>query len=215
MHIAHLCLSECTAKQARRTIILSNNIGNRQEDSNGNTSTQIIYSAAAEIHLDEIDLQLIDLLMAGHTSRQSAALLDKPISTIQRRARLLIQKGAITPTFELGYSKLRVKRGFLHVYLNDGDISGITDKLLSRDGVFSVGVHLGNSDIVGQFVFQDSREVLGLIEWAKHLEGVGKVVWSEEVYAKSASPRLAHVLRKENGYVRRKASRTSTSKQVN
>lgn len=196
-------------------VILSNNVGDRRENSNDKTSTQIINSTASEIRLDEIDLQLIDLLMAGHTSRQSAALLDKPPSTIQRRARLLIQKGAITPTFELGYLKLRVKRGFLHLYLNDGDISSITDKLLSRDGIFSVGVHLGNSDIVGQFVFQDSREVLDLVAWAKHMEGVGRVVWSEEVYAKTASARLVHVLRKEKGYVRRKASRASTSKQVN
>ncbi|HVX02659.1 MAG TPA: hypothetical protein VHA09_05860 [Nitrososphaera sp.] len=157
-------------------------------------------SAIQELRLDETDLKLIDLLLSGHTTRQSAQLLEKPLSTIQRRARLLIQNGALRPTFELGYSKLRIKKGFLHVYLNDGNIQSMVDRLLAYDGVFCVGVHLGNSDIIGTFVFSDSREVLDLISQTKDMEGVERVVWSEEVYAMSTSPKLTRILGKNRRY---------------
>jgi Lrp/AsnC family transcriptional regulator, regulator for asnA, asnC and gidA len=143
--------------------------------------------------MDELDLQIIDLLFAGNSSRQCAAILGKPVSTTQRRVRLLIQRGILRPTFELGYSELGLKRGFLHIYLEDGSIQDVTSKLLLRDGIYSVGVHLGNSDIVGRFVYGTSRDVLGLIGWAKELDGVDRVMWSEEVYDMSASPNLSNI----------------------
>ena len=143
--------------------------------------------------VDNLDLQLIGMSMAGKSSRACADILKKPISTTQRRIRLLIQGGILRPTFELGYSELGLKKGFLHVYLEDGNIEDTKNKLLTRDGIYSVGVHLGNSDIVGQFVFKDTREVLNLMAWAKHLEGVQRVVWSEEVFEESANPQLIDV----------------------
>ena len=152
-----------------------------------------------ELRLDTTDLKLIDLLMSGYTARQSAQKLGKPVSTIQRRARLLVERGALKPTFELGYSKLGIKKGFLHVYMEDGNISDTADNLLKRDGMFGVGVHLGNSDIVGFFVFRDSREVLDLIAWTKDLDGVEKVVWSEEVYSCFGNPRLQIIIGNGNG----------------
>lgn len=166
-------------------------IENNNKKNNGNNSD---IKTHRKQRVDNLDLQLIDLLLAGESSRQCANILKKPISTTQRRVRLLIQGGILKPMFELGYSELGVKRGFLHVYLQDGNIGEIKSKLLSRDGIYSIGVHIGNSDIVGQFVFRDSREVLDLISWSKHLEGVEKVVWSEEVYQESASPKLTSVL---------------------
>lgn len=144
-------------------------------------------------HLDELDIQLIDLLFSGASSRKCAEILKKPLSTVQRRVRLLIQSGILRPSFQLGYSELYLKRGLLHVYLDDGNIQDVTAKLLSRVGIHSVGVHLGNSDVVGAFVYRDSRDVLELIGWTKHIEGVSKVVWSEEVYTESTSPRLISI----------------------
>lgn len=184
-----------------RRPFLSEHTNHLQDDGNADTR--------AGLRLDEIDLKLIDLLLSGHTTRQSAQLLEKPLSTIQRRARLLIQNGAIKPTYELGYSKLRIKKGFLHVYLSDGNVRSTVDKLLAYDGVFLVGVHLGNSDIIGTFVFSDSQEVLDLISRTKEMEGVERIVWSEEVYAISTSPKLTKILGK-NRYG--KASKYSTAK---
>jgi len=44
----------------------------------------------------------------------------------------------------------------LHVYLEDGNVSEIVDKLLARDGIYSASAHLGNSDVIGMFVYRDS-----------------------------------------------------------
>lgn len=165
-------------------------------DENGNNSKRR-YSSTQR-HPDKTDLELMDLLLSGHTSRESAKLLNKPVSTIQRRARLLVQKRFLKPTFELGYLKLGIKKGFLHVYLDDNNISDTVDKLLAREGIFSVGVHLGNSDIIGTFVFRNGLQVLDLISWAKHQDGVEKVVWSEEIYSKSTNPRLEKIIGDHN-----------------
>ena len=99
-------------------------------DENGNNSKRR-YSSTQR-HPDKTDLELMDLLLSGHTSRESAKLLNKPVSTIQRRARLLVQKRFHKPTFELGYPKLGIKKGFLHVYLDDNNISDTVDKLIAR-----------------------------------------------------------------------------------
>ena len=165
---------------------------NFDDHDNGNYAKEF---ARSSTRLDSIDLRLIDHLMSGKSSRESARILNRPVSTIQRRARLLIQHGILKPTFELGYSKLGMKKGFLHVYLADGNISEIFKKLLTREGIFSVGVHLGNSDVIGEFVFRDSREVLELIAWSKHQEGVERVVWSEEVYSESTSPKIEKIIK--------------------
>lgn len=146
------------------------------------------------MRLDSIDLQLIELLMSGYTARQGASILKKPVSTIQRRARLLVRNGMLKPTFELGYSKFGIKKGLLHVYMKD-KISSAVDALLARDGILSASVHLGNSDIICSFVFKDSRDILDLIRWTKRLKGVESVVWSEEIYNKPTSrPSLSKIL---------------------
>ncbi len=79
--------------------------------------------------------------------------------------------------------------------MDDGRAQDVTSKLLLRDGIYSVGAHLGNSDLVGQFVYRASKEVLELIGWTKHLDGVSRVVWSEEVYEETGSPRLSKIFK--------------------
>lgn len=149
-------------------------------------------------HYDELDLKLIEFLLCGNTVRQCASALKKPLSTIQRRVRLLIEKGALIPTFELGYSELGIKRGLLHVYLKDGHIEETIKNLLAREGILSVAVHLGNSDLVGTFVYKESMEVLDLISEVKNLEGIDKIVWSEEVYEVATNPKLQGIFGKKD-----------------
>jgi hypothetical protein len=50
------------------------------------------------------------------------------------------------------------------------------------DSVQTVSLHAGNSDIIGFFLYKKTEQVLGLIDEVKKMEGVGNVVWSEEVY---------------------------------
>ena len=45
----------------------------------------------------------------------------------------------------------------------------------------STSIHIGNSDIVGLFVFKETQQLLDIITECKKIEGVERVVWSEEV----------------------------------
>jgi hypothetical protein len=51
----------------------------------------------------------------------------------------------------------------------------------------STSVHIGNSDIVGLFVFQETQHLLDILSNCKKIEGVERVVWSEEVMRVSES----------------------------
>ena len=51
------------------------------------------------------------------------------------------------------------------------------------DGILSSSVHVGNSDIVGDYVYEDSEQLVDTISNIKHMENVERVLWSEEVYS--------------------------------
>jgi hypothetical protein len=50
------------------------------------------------------------------------------------------------------------------------------------DGILSVTIHVGNSDIVSEFVYDNSEELVDIVAAIKQIEGVERVVWSEEVF---------------------------------
>ena len=56
--------------------------------------------------------------------------------------------------------------------------------MLSRQdqGIISVAVHIGNSDLVALFVYKNSKQLLDTISESKKIPGVERVLWSEEVY---------------------------------
>jgi hypothetical protein len=66
--------------------------------------------------------------------------------------------------------------------LRTGHIKRVAEDLLSNDGVMSSGVHVGNSDVVEEFVYEDSEQLVDLISKVKTIDGVDSVVWSEEVF---------------------------------
>lgn len=134
-----------------------------------------------ENDMDSLDVRVLNLLLSGRDSKTIAKELGKPLSTVQRRIRNMVTLELIRHASELNYSKLGLKKGLLHVYLQDGDVRSSAKRLLDFDGILEVATHIGNSDLVGTFVFTDSKEVLDLIANAKKLEGVERVAWSEEV----------------------------------
>jgi hypothetical protein len=69
----------------------------------------------------------------------------------------------------------------IHVYLADGNMRHTAEKIARLDGITSVSLHIGNSDIIGDFVYKDSDQIVDLIASIKKLEGVERTVWSEEV----------------------------------
>jgi DNA-binding Lrp family transcriptional regulator len=77
----------------------------------------------------------------------------------------------------------------IHIYLKDGDMKSIAEKISNMEGITSVSIHIGNSDIVADFVYRDSEQIIEIVSSIKRLDGVDKAVWSEEVYVLPISQR--------------------------
>jgi hypothetical protein len=138
------------------------------------------------------------LLTEGDDSKDIALKLKKPLSTVQRRIRTILEKRLVDAAPRLNYCALGIKKGLLHVYLQDGNYREAAERLAAIDGVISSSIHLGNSDIVLEFGFGDSNDVIALISQVKRLEGVEKIVWSEEVYSIKSQVQLQRKNGKKN-----------------
>jgi DNA-binding Lrp family transcriptional regulator len=150
----------------------------------------------AEVHavttptiVDDSDLGIIKLLVAGHNNQQIADETKIPLSTVQRKTRTMFEKGYIISRNEINYKQLGYRRGLIHIYLEHGDLKQTATRVTKMDSVQTVSLHAGNSDIIGFFLYKNTEQVLGLIDEVKKMEGVGNVVWSEEVYT---FPRTNH-----------------------
>jgi len=132
--------------------------------------------------LDKHDYQILNLLTQGADNKTIAEKLRIPLSTVQRRSRILLREGYVKQIFQPNYKKLGLKKGLLHVYIRTGNIKEMAEELLSREGIMSAGIHVGNSDIVGEFVYEDSEQLVDLISHVKEVNSVDRVVWSEEVF---------------------------------
>ena len=132
--------------------------------------------------LDDSDLTIIKLLVAGHNNQQIANETKIPLSTVQRKTRMMFEKGYIISRNEINYKRLGYKRGLIHIYLEHGDIKQTATRVTKMNSLQAVSLHAGNSDIIGFFLYKNTEQVLGLIDEVKKMEGVDSVVWSEEVY---------------------------------
>jgi DNA-binding Lrp family transcriptional regulator len=131
--------------------------------------------------LDERDQEILDLLLSGKGNRAIATKLKIPMSTVQRRTRKLFERNVVKIRYELNHKKLGFRKGLLHVYLKDGNIQGIANQVAKIYGMQSTSIHIGNSDIVGLFVFKETQHLLDIMSECKKIVGVDRVVWSEEV----------------------------------
>jgi Lrp/AsnC family transcriptional regulator, regulator for asnA, asnC and gidA len=131
--------------------------------------------------LDERDQEILRLLIAGESNKAIAIRLKIPMSTVQRRTRKLFERDIIRVKYELNHKKLGFRKGLLHVYLKDGNIQDIADEISKIRGMESTSIHIGNSDIVGLFVFREAQHLLDIMSECKKIEGVDRVLWSEEV----------------------------------
>jgi Lrp/AsnC family transcriptional regulator, regulator for asnA, asnC and gidA len=130
---------------------------------------------------DGRDREILGLMLSGFDNREIASKLKIPMSTVQRRTRRLFEKGIIKNKIELDYKKLGFRKGLLHVYLNDGNVHAAAEMVSKIEGILTTSIHIGNSDVVGLFVFKEADHLLVIMSEAKKIEGVDRVVWSEEV----------------------------------
>lgn len=80
------------------------------------------------------------------------------------------------------FKRLGLKTGALHVELYDGDIRTRVGDISRMGGMFSSSVQIGNSDVVNEYAYDTNEQLIDTISKIKHMEGVDKVRWSEEVY---------------------------------
>jgi DNA-binding Lrp family transcriptional regulator len=138
-----------------------------------------------KISLDRVDFKIISLMIINHDNKEISQELNIPLSTIQRRVRNILLSGIVTMNIEPDFKRLGIKKGLIHVYLRNGNIKERAYDVAKLDGMLSVSVHIGNSDIVGEFVYEDSEHLVDTISAIKHMDGVERVVSSEVVYAVS------------------------------
>jgi DNA-binding Lrp family transcriptional regulator len=132
--------------------------------------------------LDKIDYKIISLLIPGFENKQISRELGIPLSTVQRRTRNIIRNGLVEVRIQPNFRRIGVKKGLLHVYIKTGEIKESAEKISKLDGVLSSSVHVGNSDVVAEFVYEDSEQLIDSIIKIKRLENVERVLWSEEVF---------------------------------
>ena len=122
-------------------------------------------------------------MTVGNDNKQISIKLKTPLSTIQRRTKNILSSGIINIRIQPSFKRLGIKKGLLHVYLRNGDIKDSALKVSKMDGILSSSVHVGNSDIVGDYVYEDSEQLVDTISNIKHMDNVERVLWSEEVYS--------------------------------
>jgi DNA-binding Lrp family transcriptional regulator len=132
--------------------------------------------------LDKTDFRIVSLLVLGYDNKKISSTLKIPLSTIQRRTRRILQSGMVTLEYQPNFKLLGLKKGLLHTYLRDGQLKKTGEKISKMDGILSVTIHVGNSDVVSEFVYDNSEELVDIIAAIKQFEGVEQVVWSEEIF---------------------------------
>lgn len=143
---------------------------------------QVMSKNGKSNNIDEVDLKIIGLLTQDKSNQQISLQLDIPLSTVQRRTRKVKHSGLVKNSTQIDYESLGFNTGLAHIYLNDGDIDQTAKKVYELDGITYVEIHIGNSDILGNVVYKNGKELLNTISTIKKIKGIEKVVWSERVY---------------------------------
>ena len=132
--------------------------------------------------IDEVDLELIDLLQQGYDNKRIAKTMDSPLSTVQRRTRLIFENGLASSRVEADYAKIGYKKGFLVICPKGCKISKIIEILQKISGIISISANIGNFPIICTIVYRNTEELYELISKVQELDNVKDVLWSEEIY---------------------------------
>ena len=132
--------------------------------------------------MDNTAFKIISLLVLGYDNKKISSTLKIPLSTIQRRTRIILHSGLVNLDYQPNFRILGIKKGLLHVYIRDGQLKKTAERISEMEGILSVTLHVGNSDVVAEFVYDNSEYLVDIIALIKQIQGVDRVQWSEEVY---------------------------------
>ena len=132
-------------------------------------------------NIDESDIQIIKLLIKGDNNKEISSKLHIPLSTVQRRAKRIQKQEWVITTTHLNRFKFGYRTGLIHVYCSDKSIQQTAKKMLEFVGVTSVEIHIGNSDILADFAYKESKDLFDVILKIKQMSGIERVIWSERI----------------------------------
>ena len=132
--------------------------------------------------MDNTTFKIISLLVLGYDNKKISSALKIPLRTIQRRTRIILHSGLVNLDYRPNFKILGIKKGLLHIYIHDGQLKKTAEKVSEMEGILAVTIHVGNSDVVAEFVYDNSEDLVDIIALIKQIQGVDKVQWSEEVY---------------------------------
>jgi DNA-binding Lrp family transcriptional regulator len=132
--------------------------------------------------VDELDLKLLNLLQLGYDNKKIATTVNSPLSTVQRRTRLILENGLASSRVEPDYAKLGYKKGFLIICANGSKNFKIIEILEKIRGIISISANVGNFQIICTVAFRNKEELWELISKVQEIDNVKDVFWSEEIY---------------------------------
>ncbi len=132
--------------------------------------------------MDELDLHLLNLLLKGFDNKRIADTTESPLSTIQRRTRLIFERGLATSKIEPDYKRLGFKKGFLAIRLKGGKIQSIVEMLKRISGIIAISANIGTFPITCTIVYKNVTELWNIISSVQELDNIQEVLWSEEIY---------------------------------
>ncbi|HEY7078362.1 MAG TPA: Lrp/AsnC family transcriptional regulator [Nitrososphaeraceae archaeon] len=135
------------------------------------------------LSIDDLDLELLNLLARGNDNKQISAIVNVPLSTIQRRTRKLFEKGLVHSSIKVDYNKMGFRKGLIDINLSNCSIDKIGQQIANTKGITDVSVHIGNSDLVCTCICQSTNDLMRLLLEIRSIQGVGRAEWSEEVYS--------------------------------
>ena len=171
----------------RKDPITGNNT-NISDASKNSLSSRIVITAhqgtkseGRQRDIDELDIKLLNLLQRGYDNKQIADKVDNPLSTIQRRTRLIFERGLAASKIEPDYAKLGYKKGYLILRLKGGKIAGIMERLQQVSGIISISANIGVFPLICIIIYRHTEELWNIISNIQELDNVKEVLWSEEV----------------------------------
>jgi len=132
-------------------------------------------------NIDESDIQIINLMIKGDNNKEISSKLHIPLSTVQRRAKRILEQELVITTTHLNRFKFGYRTGLIHIYCSDKNIQQTAKKVLEFGGVTSVEIHIGNSDILADFAYKESKDLFDVILKIKQISGIERVIWSERI----------------------------------
>jgi hypothetical protein len=126
--------------------------------------------------LDEIGYKIICQLILGSDNKNISSTLHIALSTIQRRRRSILFTKIINRDFTPNCQILGITKVLLHIYLTDGNLKETATKISEMEGIISVALHVGNSDILAEFVYVNADSLVDIISSIKKIEGVERIM---------------------------------------